>query len=108
MITWCNLWGKCNPLISFRFSFLNSLQKMDYSFSCRQFQVISITIYTAIFNSKDIFITSFIVLLQGFTEQQGTQEDELDVVLKSWSFRRVEVSGDGKCLFRSIAHSLIL
>ena len=35
----------------------------------------------------------FIVLLQGSTEQQGTQENELYVLLKSWSFKRVEVSG---------------
>ena len=62
---------------------------------------------TAVFNSKDIYFTSFLALVQGLGKEEMGNDSELDMLLKSWNFRRVEVRGDGSCLFTSVAHSLI-
>ena len=66
---------------------------------------------TAEVQMKDIFFTSFLTLTKGFMNSQSTaptgSPNSLDEVLSSWSFRRVEVLGDGNCLFTSVAHSLV-
>ena len=64
---------------------------------------------TADLKTKDIFFTSFLTLVKGFQSRQPTDRHNiLDNVLSSWNFRRVEVPGDGNCLFTSIAHSLVI
>ena len=45
--------------------------------------------------------------MQGLGTEDTGNDSELDTLLKSWNFRRVEVCGDGSCLFTSVAHSLI-
>ena len=61
---------------------------------------------TAAFNSIDIYFTSFLALVQGLSKEGTGNDSELDKLVKSWNFRRVEVCGDGSCLFTSVAHSL--
>lgn len=40
--------------------------------------------------------------------RQRSGDPKLDEVFSSWNFRRVEVLGDGNCLFTSLAHSLVI
>ena len=68
---------------------------------------------TADVKPEDIFFTSFLTLTKGIMNTQSGQRNEdgdqnLDELLSSWNFRRVEVLGDGNCLFTSLAHSLII
>ena len=66
---------------------------------------------TAELKTKDIFFTSFLTLTERFMNTQSRQrsgDSNLDEVLSSWNFRRVEVLGDGNCLFTSLAHSLVI
>ena len=60
---------------------------------------------TAVFNAKDIYFTSFLALVEGLGTKDIEQPSNLDILLKSWNFKRVEVEGDGNCLFTSVAHS---
>ncbi len=51
--------------------------------------------------------TSFLALVRGLSKKHG-QESNLDKLLTSWNFKKVAVSGDGSCLFTSVANSLLL
>lgn len=62
---------------------------------------------TAVFNSKDIYFTSFLALVQGLGKKDIGKGNDLDMFLKSWNFKRINIHGDGSCLFTSVAHPLI-
>lgn len=62
------------------------------------------------FQGTDIFFTTFIVTLEGLpnnyiTYTQATRN--LNDILASWKFKRVEVEGDGNCLFSAISLAII-
>ena len=60
---------------------------------------------TANFESRDIFFSSFLALVEGFHHLPGS--GQLDHVLQSWNFKKIPVPPDGDCLFTSISLSLI-
>ena len=64
---------------------------------------------TADFSSQNIYFTSFLALVEGFCHKnQQVRSHYLDSLLSSWNLRRMNVRGDGNCLFTSVASSLIM
>ena len=63
-------------------------------------------------NSRDIFFVSLIAFAQKFLSdtigKEEVSEGHLPNILQSWNLERAEVVGDGNCLFRAVACSLLL
>ena len=64
---------------------------------------------TADFNSRNIFFTSFMAMVEGWcnSHQSEIESSQIENMLSSWNLQKVNIPGDGNCLFTSVAFSLV-
>ena len=64
---------------------------------------------TADFSGRNIFFTSFMAMIQGVCNrhQSKIESNPMESLLTSWNLKRVPIPGNGNCLFRSVAFSLV-
>ena len=64
---------------------------------------------TADFNSRNIFFTSFMAMVEGWcnSHQSEIENSQIKNMLSSWNLQKVNIPGDGNCLFTSVAFSLV-
>ena len=56
---------------------------------------------------RNILFLSILAMIQHSCENHHTESTNLESVLSSWNFRKVDVPGDGNCLFTSVALSIL-
>ena len=64
---------------------------------------------TADFNSRNIFFTSFMAMVEGWcnSHQSEIENSQIENMLSSWNLQKINIPGDGNCLFTSVAFSLV-